>query len=136
MTYLLDTNVWASYLNGRSLKIRRKFREIDLTQVFTCSVVKSELAYGVFKSRNPDQNYRKQSIFMSLFISLSFDDNAALVFGRLKAQLESLGTPIGIADLQIASIALANHLILVTHNVREFKRVNDLMLEDWEVEEG
>ncbi|MGK7894566.1 MAG: type II toxin-antitoxin system VapC family toxin [Xenococcus sp. (in: cyanobacteria)] len=66
MTYLLDTNVWARYLNGRSSAIRKMFREIDLTQVFTCSIVKSELAYGAFKSRNPNFTYLKQNDFISL----------------------------------------------------------------------
>jgi len=46
--------------------------------------------------------------------------------------LASLGTPIGSNDLQIAAIALANNLILVTHNVREFSRVQGLQIEDWE----
>ena len=132
MTYLLDTNVWARYLNGRSSAIRKIFREIDLTQVFTCSIVKSELAYGAFKSRNPNFTYRKQNDFISLFIFLPFDDNAALVFGRLKAQLEATGNMIGIKDLQIAAIASANDLILVTHNISEFQRIKELRIEDWE----
>ncbi|MFM6310562.1 MAG: type II toxin-antitoxin system VapC family toxin, partial [Dolichospermum sp.] len=48
-------------------------------------------------------------------------------------RLASAGTPIGAYDLQIAAIALANNLILVTHNTREFERVDGLQLEDWEV---
>lgn len=51
------------------------------------------------------------------------------------AQLEALGTPIGFNDLQIGAIALANNLILVTHNTREFSRVDGLRLEDWELSE-
>jgi tRNA(fMet)-specific endonuclease VapC len=132
MSYLLDTNVWARYLNGRSPAIRQKFREVDLTQVFICSIVKSELAYGAFKSRNPDLTYRKQNDFITLFVSLPFDDASALIFGRLKAQLELTGEMIGIKDLQIAAIALANDLTLVTHNTAEFGRVAGLKIEDWE----
>ena len=133
MTYLLDTNVWARYLNGRSPEIRQKFREVNLTQVFICSIVKSELAYGAFKSRNPDRTYKKQQEFVNLFVSLSFDDSAALIFGRLNAQLEAQGETIGIKDLQIASIAISQDLILVTHNMREFERIQGLRLEDWEI---
>ncbi len=48
--------------------------------------------------------------------------------------MESLGTPIEPYDLQIAAIALANNLILVTHNVREFSRVEGLKIEDWEAD--
>ncbi|MDJ0594783.1 MAG: type II toxin-antitoxin system VapC family toxin [Pleurocapsa sp. MO_226.B13] len=100
--------------------------------MFACSIVKSELSYGAFKSQNPDRTYRKQQQFLSLFVSLPFDDAAALVFGRLNAQLSAKGEMIGIKDLQIASIASVNELILVTHNIEEFKRIEGLTLEDWE----
>ena len=50
----------------------------------------------------------------------------------MNAQLEAKGEMIGIKDLQIASIAIANELILVTHNTEEFKRIQELTLEDWE----
>ncbi len=53
---------------------------------------------------------------------------------QILARLTSAGTSIGASDLQIAAIALANNLILVTHNTREFERVDGLQLEDWEVE--
>jgi tRNA(fMet)-specific endonuclease VapC len=56
----------------------------------------------------------------------------ALICGQIRAQLQKLGTPIGSYDLQIAAIALANDLILVTHNTREFERVEGLKLEDWQ----
>ncbi len=56
----------------------------------------------------------------------------ALICGQIRAQLQKLGTPIGSYDLQIAAIALANNLILVTHNTREFERVEGLKLEDWQ----
>jgi tRNA(fMet)-specific endonuclease VapC len=48
--------------------------------------------------------------------------------------LAGTGTPIGSYDLQIAAIALANNLTLVTHNMREFERIEGLQIEDWEVE--
>ena len=110
MSYLLDTNVWARYLNGRSPAIRQKFREVEVetryiaSLLFICSIVKSELAYGAFKSRDPDLTYRQQNDFIVLFVSLPFDDASALIFGRLKAQLELTGEMIGIKDLQIAAI--------------------------------
>jgi tRNA(fMet)-specific endonuclease VapC len=65
------------------------------------------------------------------FESLPFDDAAAAVYGRIRADLTVQGTPIGPNDLIIPAIALANNLILVTHNTREFARVAGLVLEDW-----
>lgn len=74
----------------------------------------------------------KQEQFFSRFISLPFDDKSADFYGIIRSQLEAKGTPIGAYDLQIAAIAMANNLILVTHNTREFARINELMIEDWE----
>jgi len=77
------------------------------------------------------QAYRVQQEFLAQFISLPFDDQAALIHGQIRAQLAVAGTPIGPYDLQIAAIAIANSL-MVTHNTREFSRVEGLQLEDWE----
>ena len=55
-----------------------------------------------------------------------------LLAGRIRAKLANAGMPIGSYDLQIAAIALANNLTLVTHNIREFERVEGLQIEDWE----
>ena len=60
-----------------------------------------------------------------------FDENAAEEYGRLRAYLEAQGTPIGHPDTQIAAIALANDLTVVTGNVRHFQRVPGLAVENW-----
>jgi tRNA(fMet)-specific endonuclease VapC len=86
------------------------------------------------KSANPERNFALQQAFLEQFISLPFDDLAATTFGVIRSQLEIKGTPIGAYDLQIAAIALANNLTLVTHNTQEFQRVEGLQVEDWEVE--
>ncbi|MEL6166639.1 MAG: type II toxin-antitoxin system VapC family toxin [Cyanobacteria bacterium J06628_3] len=132
MKYLLDTNVCARYLNGKSLLIRERIRATNKDDIAVCSVVKAELFYGAMRSNNPQKTLQNQQQFLNLFISLPFDDDTALIYGEIRAQLAALGTPIGPNDLQIAAIALRNNLILVTHNVREFSRVNGLQIEDWE----
>jgi tRNA(fMet)-specific endonuclease VapC len=96
-------------------------------------VVKAELFYGAMKSSNASHNLAKQRAFLELFQSLPFDDTAAEIYGRIRAALAIKGTPIGPNDLMIAAIGLANDLTLVTHNTREFSRVPDLNLEDWEI---
>ncbi|WP_445247774.1 PIN domain-containing protein [Microcoleus sp. OTE_8_concoct_300] len=73
-------------------------------------------------------------IFLIALYLLPFDDQSAVIYGQIRAKLAASGTPIGPNDLLIASIALANNLILVTHNTREFSRVEGLRLEDWEIE--
>lgn len=55
-------------------------------------------------------------------------------YGRIRKMLESLGTPVGPYDMQIAAIALTHNLIVVTHNVREFSRIEGLQIEDWDTD--
>jgi tRNA(fMet)-specific endonuclease VapC len=134
MRYLLDTNVCVMYLNGRSSSVRDRLLSTPNEEMVVCSVVKAELFYGAMRSNNPTQTLERQQEFLGRFISLPFDDETAMVSGQIRAHLASTGTPIGAYDLQIAAIALANNLTLVTHNTREFKRVDGLQIEDWEVE--
>ena len=132
MIYLLDTNVCAMYLNGRSVAIRERIQTTSAADIALCSVVKAELFYGAMRSNNPERTLSRQQEFINLFVSLPFDDEAAMICGRIRASLAARGTPIGPYDVQIAAIALANNLTLVTHNTREFVRVEGLRIEDWE----
>ncbi|MFM6326860.1 MAG: type II toxin-antitoxin system VapC family toxin [Microcystis panniformis] len=134
LKYLLDSNVCIRYLNARSPFIRQRLQQIDTDKIALCSVVKAELFYGAMKSNNPQQTLAKQQEFLNIFISLPFDDLAAMIYGEIRASLTALGTPIGSNDLQIAAITLAHNLILVTHNTGEFKRIVGLTIEDWETE--
>lgn len=134
MRYLLDTNVCVMYLNGRSASVRDRLLSTPTEDMAVCSVVKSELFYGAFRSNNPTRTLERQQTFLARFVSLPFEDETALLAGQIRARLVGAGTPIGSYDLQIAAIALANRLTLVTHNTREFERVDGLLLEDWEVE--
>jgi tRNA(fMet)-specific endonuclease VapC len=118
--YLLDTNACIVYLNRPISGVRRRLQSLSPQDIAVCSVVKAELFYGAMRSNNPARTLAVQEAFLKNFISLPFDDVAATIFGRIRAQLVTLGTPIGPYDLQIAAIALANNLTLVTHNTREF----------------
>lgn len=134
MIYLLDTNTCIGYLNGRSIGVLRRLQALPSQDVAVCSVVKAELFYGSMRSNNPARSLAQQQDFLNRFISLPFDDQSALIYGQIRAGLAASGTPIGPNDLLISSIALAHNLILVTHNTREFSRVEGLRLEDWEIE--
>jgi tRNA(fMet)-specific endonuclease VapC len=134
MKYLLDTNVCIIYLKGRNLNLKQRLEAIPIQEMAVCSVVKAELCFGAMKSANPERNFALQQGFLQQFVSLPFDDLVVMTFGVIRSQLETQGTPIGAYDLQISAIALANNLTLVTHNTREFGRVDGLQVEDWEVE--
>lgn len=132
MLYLIDTNVCVMYLNGRSPSIRDRILSVPTQDIAVCSVVKAELFFGAMRSNNPTATLQRQQAFLDNYESLPFNDQCAIIFAQIRAQLAAQGTPIGAYDLQIAAIALAHNLILVTHNTREFSRIPQLQLEDWE----
>lgn len=134
MKYLLDSNVCIRYLNGRSASIKSRIDSIDTADVVVCSIVKAELLFGSRRSQNPAASREAQQRLLAVFESLPFNDAAAEAYALIRADLTAKGTPIGANDYLIAAIALANDLILVTHNTREFGRVSGLKLEDWEAE--
>lgn len=132
MTWMLDTNACIRYLNGRSPKLRSKFDAANPAEIRVCSVVKAELYFGAALSHNPQKTLASQQLFLSRFPSLAFDDAAAVLYGEIRADLTRRGLVIGPNDLMIASICRANQITLVTHNVNEFGRVPELVVEDWE----
>jgi tRNA(fMet)-specific endonuclease VapC len=134
MIYLLDTNTCIGYINRRNLSIYQRITSSSPEDVGICDIVKSELYYGAYNSSRSAENLENLRNFFMDFDSLPFDGRAAEVCGRIRAQLRALGTPIGAYDLQISAIALANNLTLVTHNTREFERVDGLQIEDWEID--
>ena len=134
MKYLLDTNTCIGWLRLSHPKLVMRIKQETPTDLTICSIVVSELMYGVQRALPVHQanNRRKIDQLRLQFISLPFDDAAAETCGTVRAHLASLGTPIGPNDLLIASIALANKLILVSHNTSEFARVPGLVIEDWQ----
>lgn len=92
-----------------------------------------ELFAGVFRCRDPQGEGRKVGNFLEPFHLLPFDWDSAVKTAEIRWELEKTGNKIGPYDLQLSGQALALDLTLVTHNSREFQRVNGLQLEDWEL---
>lgn len=133
MKYLLDTNVCIRYLNGRVPRVRARMLALDEAEIAISIVTKAELFYGSAKSQTPERSRQRQEEFLHRFTLLPFDDAAVEQYAVLRVALERQGRPISHPDMQIAAIALANGLFLVTHNTAEFSRIEGLALEDWEV---
>ena len=130
MKYLLDTNTCIRYINGRAPQIRERMRNIPDADIAISTITRGEMYAGAARSQTAERSRAIQDAFFIRFASLSFDEAAADAFGRIRAALESAGTPIGPYDMQIAGIARAHGLIIVTHNVKEFGRVPSLSIED------
>ena len=93
MIYLLDTNTCIIYLKGKNIHLKEKLDSISTSEIAVCSIVKSELFYGAMRSAKPESNLKLQQGFLDKFVSLPFNDEAAIIFGNIRAELTSKGTP-------------------------------------------
>ncbi len=128
--YLLDTNAVIKLLNDGNSSIAQRTRVHQPTEICISSIVAHELFYGAFKSKGTAHNV---ALVDSLqFEVLEFDKEDARHAGEIRASLASKGKPIGPYDILIAGQAKARNIILITHNIKEFSRIENLMTEDWE----
>ncbi len=127
---LLDTNICIHIINAKPPAVLQRFRDYRLGEIGLCSVVAAELAYGVAKSGST-RNRQALDLFLAPLVILPFDEAALWCYGDLRADLERQGTPIGALDTLIAAHALSLQATLVTNNIKEFKRVPGLLLDNW-----
>lgn len=130
--FLLDTNACIRFLNNASPSLVSRMRREDPSDIRLSSITKAELLYGARHSSRIAENLRLLEHFFAPFVSLPFDDRCAEEYGAIRADLVAGGRLIGPNDLLIAATARAHHLVLITHNRREFSRVPALQVEDWE----
>ena len=96
------------------------------------SIALFELWYSVAKSSRRDFNQQRLEAFLAGPVQpLAFEEGDAEIAGRIRADLESLGKPIGAYDLLIAGQAMRNKLALITSNLSEFSRIKALTWADW-----
>lgn len=131
MRYLLDTNVCISFINGARPELTRRILAHRASDLGLSAITAAELRAGVAKSQHRVQSLRRYERFRSELTVVPFDERAAEAYGSVRADLEKRGTPIGPLDTLIAAHALALDLTLVTHNLREFRRVKGLKVESW-----
>ncbi len=128
--YLLDTNTLIYFFKGlgnvADTLLAKPPQDISIpaSSLF-------ELEVGIAKSNNPQKRKKQLESLVSRIAVLPFAAREAEVAARIRAALEKTGTPIGPYDNLIAGIALSSNATLVTHNTKEFRRVEGLILEDW-----
>lgn len=131
MKYMLDTNICIYVIKHKPENVIRKFIEHDPEDLCISSITYAELMHGVEKSQAREKNRLAIALFLSPISIVEFDNHAAEEYGRIRAELETKGKPIGPMDMLIAGHAKSKELILVTNNTREFTRIEGLMVEDW-----
>lgn len=129
--FLLDTNIVSYWMRGDQ-KIIKKLKKHKPYELSLSTITLAEIFYGIRKSnvKKKERLDKIESICAQLDI-FPFDKTVADNYGTIRVFLERKGIPISERDLQIASIAMANNLIVVTHNIKEFERISGLISEDW-----
>ncbi len=131
MKYMLDTNICIYAMKHKPETVIKKLLAQDPSEMCISAITYAELLHGVEKSQAVERNRLALTLFLSPFTILAFGDHAAKEYGRIRADLERRGTPIGPMDLLIAGHAKAEGLTIITNNTREFCRVSGLQVEDW-----
>jgi tRNA(fMet)-specific endonuclease VapC len=128
--YVLDTNSVIYFFKGLG-RVGEHLLRVPPTEVALPAVVLYELEVGLAKSSSPERRRAQLAELTAVLSVLPFAEAEARATARIRADLEKTGRPIGPLDTLIAGTALRHGAILVTHNVREFGRIESLSLEDW-----
>ncbi|MFV0434670.1 MAG: type II toxin-antitoxin system VapC family toxin [Leucobacter sp.] len=130
LRFLLDTDTAIELQHRRDPELSARFAE-HASELALSATSAFELWHGAERSSNPTQNRHATDEFLSLFALVNFDLDAASHAAEMRAELTASGTPIGAYDLQIAAIARARGMTVITGNTREFARVPGLRTVDW-----
>ena len=131
MRYMLDTNICIYAIKHKPEQVFIHLQEHDPIDVCISSVTYAELVHGVEKSKAIEKNRVALTLLLANIEILNFDSLAAESYGKIRADLEKAGTPIGPLDMMIAGHAKTLDYTLVTNNTKEFARVKGLKLENW-----
>jgi tRNA(fMet)-specific endonuclease VapC len=131
MKVMLDTNTCIAVIKRKPSQVLNRFHAYKIGDIGISSVTLAELEFGVAKSQHQEKNQAALAEFVLPLEIAGFGDEAAAVYGRVRAALEKKGTPIGALDTMIAAHALALGVTLATNNTREFSRIKGLALVDW-----
>ena len=130
MRWMLDTDTCISIIKKHP-QVLKKLRGKSVGQIGISSITLGELSFGAEKSSRSKEAHEALGDFLVALEVAGFDDAAAMTYGRVRASLAQKGQPIGPLDTLIGSHALEIDVVLVTHNTRQFSRVDGLRLEDW-----
>ena len=133
MKFLLDTNICIYAMNRSSRNVMQKMRAAGPEAIGISALVAAELAYGV--ARSDAAHREKNKLYLQLFMQsiqiLPWTHAAMWHFGEQRQRLKLSGQIISEIDLLIGAQALAENMVVVTNNVREFQRIEGLRLENW-----
>jgi tRNA(fMet)-specific endonuclease VapC len=129
--YLLDTNICIHLIRHKPAALLERLTSLPVGDVGVSAITVAELQAGVRKSREPERNAEALAMLLLPLVVADFDYAATEAYGRVRAYLESAGTPIGPLDTLIAGHAVSLDATLIADNVGEFGRIPQLRIENW-----
>jgi len=131
LKYILDTNICIYIAKQKPVEVLKHFEILDVGEVGMSMITHAELLYGAKRSQQPQKAIATLEQLISLIPVQSLHDGVAKHYADIRADLASKGMMIGNNDLWIAAHVRAVDKILVSNNLKEFERVQDLKLENW-----
>jgi tRNA(fMet)-specific endonuclease VapC len=128
--FLLDTNILSDVVCHPNGRVADRVSSLAKEEVCTSIIVVAELRFGAIKRRSVKLTVQLEAVLEGIDV-LAFERPADIAYGNLRSHLERAGNPISANDMLIAAHALALDLTLVTDNERAFRRVPDLVIENW-----
>ncbi len=128
MRILLDTDTTSYVFWHRDERVRRRFLAHAVGDVAVSAITAAELLYGAALKASEQRAVERA---LASIVIAPFDLGAARVYGEIRSVLRRRGTPIGPLDMLIAAHAISLNVSLATNNVREFRRVPGLKVENW-----
>lgn len=129
MNYLLDTNICIYLFRGK-FDMNTKINRVGIERCAISEITLAELIYGAEHSANPDKNHQLIKELTDQLVTIPILDSV-LEYGKQKSRLRNQGLIISDFDLLIGATAISNDLIMVTQNLREFKRLEGIKIENW-----
>lgn len=130
MNYLIDTNILIYRLKNMG-NVNANFFKNKGDSMSVSVISYGELVFGARKSKSVEKNLETVRQIKAIFPLVEINSSIMDIFGTIKAQVQKIGKPTDDMDLLIASTAIANNMVLVTHNTKHFEHIPDIRLEDW-----
>jgi len=127
LQYLLDTDVLIAMIKGQ-YAVRELILEVGMDSCAVSDISIAELYYDAYKGSQTENSLKQIHFIERNFTVVKVQPEE---YGRIRASLETEGKPLDSMDILIASCAINNNLILVSHNTKHFSKIPNLRHEDW-----
>ena len=128
---LIDTNILSFFFRNHSLVVERFQAYLNDYDKINISIITYYEIVSGLKHRDAQKQLTSFQEFVSYNTVLPLSTSSATISADIYANLRNKGTPIDDIDILIAGIAIANNLIIVTNNIRDFGKIESLEIQDW-----